>query len=522
MIYLPCELLNLSFKGNALLMATSKTRVLAIGLDSADSSLVWDMQASGELPHIQSLVQRGMWGALESPRGMGDDGMWASFSCARWPGRHGRFFWRTILAGSYETPIAAGTGLDAETFWSQLSSAGCKVGVIDVPKSPLNSVENGFQLSDWLVHGRDGATRSWPPELAKQILATYGDDRVDRYGTEDHFCREEALPAELHCEFLQRLFMSLDSKCKASAGLLEEGEWDLFLTVFKEAHCAGHEFWHLVDSEHPRNAEPTDEAIKNSLQAVYHALDASVGKLLSLVDENTYVLLFSGLGMGPNYTGEHLLARVLERLESKIPDHLKIQSAYDGVPCNKVLPKKSTLTHPKTVMRQIEHNEISGAVRFNIVGREPGGVLRPGKELTEWYDWIEAALLGLVNPDTGASIVEEVIRSDLHYPGESRGRLPDLFIVWKRESPITAVASTLIGEIREEPGALRSGNHLADGFYLLCGPDFPRASQGKLASIVDIGPTIADLLGNALQDCDGVPIQRAGCEPTDLAKTIST
>lgn len=489
-------------------MATKKAKVLAIGLDSADKRLVWDMQASGELPHIQSLVQRGIWGTLKSPRGMGDDGMWSSFSHSMWPGRHGRFFWRTILPGSYETPMAAGSGLNTETFWSALSSAGFKVGVVDVPKSPLSNVENGFQLSDWLVHGRDGPTRSWPPELAKRILATFGDDRVDRCGTEDHFCREEALPAELHNEFLQRLFRSLESKYEASAGLLAEGGWDLFLTVFKEAHCAGHEFWHLVDKEHPRHAEPTDENIKNSLPAVYRALDASVGKLLTLVDEETHVILFSGLGMGPNYTGEHLLARVLERLESKMPDHLEIQSAYKKTSGEESVPKNVTVAPQEAVARQIQHNEISGAIRLNIVGREPGGLLRPGKELTEWYQWIESALLELVDPNTGKSVVEEVIRSDVLYPGKLRDRLPDLFVVWKRESPITAVASTLIGEIREEPGALRSGNHLADGFYLLCGPGVHHSTQDKSASIVDLGPTIADLLGTALHDCDGVPIPR--------------
>lgn len=62
---------------------------------------------------------------------------------------------------------------------------------------------------------------------------------------------------------------------------------------------------------------------------------------------------------------------MLDRLESKTPDHLKVLYAFDGVWSDKVLPKWSTSTASKAVMRQIEHNEASGVVRFNIVGESP-------------------------------------------------------------------------------------------------------------------------------------------------------
>lgn len=50
------------------------------------------------------------------------------------------------------------------------------------------------------------------------------------------------------------------------------------------------------------------------------------------------------------------------------------------------------------------------------------------------------------------------------------------------------------------------------GFALwfgFCGSGGRRASQCELAFIVDVGPTIAGLLGITLRDCDGAPIQRA-------------
>jgi len=48
---------------------------------------------------------------------------------------------------------------------------------------------------------------------------------------------------------------------------------------------------------------------------IYIALDTAVGELLACVDQHTYVVLFSGPGMEPAYTGNHLLDAVLQRLE---------------------------------------------------------------------------------------------------------------------------------------------------------------------------------------------------------------
>lgn len=468
-------------------------KVLAIGLDSADRDLIWEMQEAGELPVIHALVQKGIWGTLKSPPGIGDDGVWASFSHSMPPGRHGRFFWRTLLPGSYQTPLSADHQVEADTFWHALSTQGFKVGVMDVPKSPLSKVKNGFQLSDWLVHGRDKLTRSWPPEIAEQVLSQFGDDRIDRYGTEDFLCRDDALPPELHEEFLNRLNAGLECKRDASAQFLADGGWDFFLTVFKECHCVGHEFWHLMDERHCRHTEPVNPLVGKPVKDIYRSLDTAIGELLKLTDEETTVLLFSGLGMRSNYTGEHLLAEALVRLEAQAPksltDHYSAQSSSS-----------------RGCARQVPHNELSGAIRVNIRGREPEGTVPPGETLEKWYEWIETALLELVDPDSGQHVVEEIIRTDVVYPGEMRDRLPDLFVVWKRDFPITGLASSRIGEIREDPLPLRSGNHIADGFYLLSGPETGAPRQGEQASVMDLGPTIAFLLGGALPHCDGTSI----------------
>jgi predicted AlkP superfamily phosphohydrolase/phosphomutase len=155
---------------------------------------------------------------------------------------------------------------------------------------------------------------------------------------------------------------------------------------------------------------------------------------------------------------------------------------------------------------QVEHNEISGAIRVNLQGRERCGRIRPGTEYEEFCQWLTGELLALVNPDTGQSIVDAVLRSESLYKGERLDRLPDLFVVWSRKAPILAVASPAIGELRVADPGYRTGNHVPGGFYLGSGPGVSPGQQSSQASIMDLAPTIAELLGTPLPGVDGKSI----------------
>src|SRR5712692_8704822 len=265
----------------------SPAKILVIGLDSADPNLLLKWCDSGDLPVLQSLREKGVGGKLTSPPAMGDDATWASFYTAVSPARHGRYFWKYLQSGSYMMPHFRDEHLKHEPFWNLLSRAGRKVGIIDVPKCPLSRNLNGFQLADWLVHGRDHNTCSWPPDLTSTILTCFGDDRTDRPESAEYLCRMDALSEDEYEVFFQRLLDSIERKLAVTAQFLGHGDWDLFVTVFKESHCAGHQFWHLLDELHPRYNAALARKLGNPLKRVYQALDTAIGKLLALVGPET-------------------------------------------------------------------------------------------------------------------------------------------------------------------------------------------------------------------------------------------
>lgn len=486
---------------------SSATKMLVIGLDSASPALLRKWCALGDLPTLRSLQQRGAWGALISPPGLADDAVWGSFSSAMSPARHGRYNFKVTRPGSYESPYFTDNDFQQQTFWGALDAMGKKVAVIDAPKSPLTEMQHGMHVADWYVHGRDhDATVSSPAGIAPHLEQRYGSERIDKPCEDDYLCLATALPPERYDDLLNALHESLQHKLQGSIELLQRGgDWDMFLTVFKECHCAGHQFWHLLDKSHPLYDASLVERYGNPVKEIYIALDKAVGQLLECVDDATPVIVFSDLGMAPNYTGEYLLDAVLMRLEEaqRTPFEAAALSFRRGL--DKITAALRD-NHPLQYRRffQLSHNEISGAVRLNLAGREPRGVIR-AEELEHTLEQLTSDLLDLVDPLTGERIVKEVLRTSELFSGEHLDRLPDLLAVWRRNAPISGASSDKIGVVPNDAPVVRPGNHIAGGIWFARGQGFTGGEQEYTPSVMDIGPTVAKYLGVELPGVDGAP-----------------
>ncbi len=493
-------------------MPLGTAKVILIGLDSADQQLVQQGCDSGALPVLRGLRDRGAYGLLGGFAAMADDALWASFYTGLSPGQHGRYFWNYPEQGTYERRLYRDRNPSLKPFWAHLSQAGLRSAIIDVPKCPLVTELNGVQVADWLVHGRDHVeTCSWPVELAGDLLRRFGDDRTDRVDR-DWLCRMHSLQRNELDALEQHLLDGLEKKTAFACELLEEN-WDLFLIVFKEAHCIGHQAWHLLD---PAGGTHSLGSSANSVQRIYQALDRAIGEIARRAGPETTLIVFSNLGMAANYTGEHLLDEVLRRLESKIATPWQ-RTRLAGRRAPRKLRAlirggaESNLTPANRLAFQVAHNEISGAIRINLFGREPAGIVLPGEEYERICSLLTEELLALRVPETGERLVEAVLRTDQAYPGEHRNELPDLFVIWSRQGPISGAQSRSIGALCSPAPAYRTGNHTLGGFYIGVGPrTLPGRDLGP-ASIIDLAPTVATLLHTCLPRAEGMPI-RSLCE----------
>src|SRR5262249_9171880 len=123
-------------------------------------------------------------------------------------------------------------------------------------------------------------------------------------------------------------------------------------------------------------------------------------------------------------------------------------------------------------------------------------IVGAGAEYSAVLDRLEADLMQLVDPITGARAVQQVTRAVECFGGGPPDLLPDVFVEW---TPTTHLRRTLIhpkGAITQDtPGHLRGNEHSDSGLFGAAGPAVKRRGELGAISILDLAPTCLALFG---------------------------
>ena len=148
--------------------------------------------------------------------------------------------------------------------------------------------------------------------------------------------------------------------------------------------------------------------------------------------------------------------------------------------------------------------DYDGYLQINQRGREAEGIVNP-EDLAYWTTRVSNGLQSFFDLDTGKPIVEAVLpRKDLGLEGDLVDRFPDLVVQWEKTpaSRRREIVSADYGRVlwptpgRNPEG--RSGNHRPQGFVLIRGDRFASNVEPRAVGIVDLGPTILNILGTAI------------------------
>lgn len=493
-------------------MTKSHEQVFFIGLDGGEPELIRRWMADGSLPTLARLYGDGISGDVSTLPGMGDGAVWPTLITGVNPARHGRYFRVQTKPRSYkEYKFEIERDLRWKPFWYALSHAGRRVAILDLPYAPGTSSLNGVLLTDWLIHDRYGSPRGYPTGFASDVLSRFGDDPIN--GDSDAFSRGSSDVGALQELLIQRVRM----KASLVAEVQSKGPWNLIFTAFTEPHDIGHIAWSQHDPHNRHHDSALFSSLGDPIKNLYIAIDQEIGRLIDLAGNNATIVIFAGLGMGPNYTANGLMDRILARIDRDghlLRSRLAKTFAAAGKP--RMMVKLASLIDPLITRHRysrrrfffLPHNENSGAIRINLMGREPRGRVKPEdydrvcRELTDIF-------MELRDPITRMPIVKEVVKvSDRpDYHGPFLEALPDLFVVWNRESPFNGVESSRIGRIDGAKSWGRTGDHTPHAMLIIKRPGLPPGTLKSTPHIVDIAPTVAKFLDVQLENSDGRAIQ---------------
>ena len=507
-------------------MANNNNKLVIIGLDSADRKLVRAWTEDGSLPTFKKLMESSAWGDSRNATGMVAGTVWPTFYTGVMPGRTGRFRGTTqFLSGTYDHGNIDFERFSFAPFWDVLAENGKKCFVVDAPYSFLSSRPGVTQVLDWCTHSPwlDGTTSSNPSHLAAEIRDQYGRDPVGK-------CDFTVLDTpQDFAEFRDGLIKRIRQKTEMTLKTIATADADVFLNVYSECHCAGHQLWHTHDENHPGyDASLVEYLGGNAVKKVYQAIDGAIAELLAAVDDDTTVMVFCSHGIGPAYTGTNLLDEILMRIERKpTPKRRqrlasKLVAIWRKMPQSvrtrltplqkKLWPKmKSRLVQPNKSKRkffEIIINDASGGIRLNVAGREPDGIVDAGAEYDQLCEMLKNELLQVVNPDTGKPLIKRVLKTRDLYPGEHVEHLPDLMVEWSREGPIAKAESPTIGTVTQKFvfANHRTGDHTEDdGLFFVQKANVEPGYVGSY-SVADMAPTITAMFGYSFSDTDGTAI----------------
>jgi len=464
-------------------------RALVISLDCVNAALLDRWTTDGHLPNLARLRKRGAVARMTG-RSISMEADWHTFYTGRQPSEHGHCSYDEIILGTYRSKLTTVPRAVCKPFWETLSQEGTQVIALNPIHVLPPSTANGIVITNWLVHDAGHYTEpaSYPPQLIGELLARYPDDPVN---PNDWGNSANADPGRL----LAAKRETLRRKTELLGELLKTHPWDICYAGFDECHEMSHLFWHLHDPSHPRHR--TGAGAEDPIAAMLMELDAAVGRLLAGIDEDCAIVVVSISGIASNYHWSHLVDTILHRIDNPVDSsggaYKNLRTLWNRIPHTVQRPlfkirhrlRETMLERDRRKRRAfaLPLNERAGAVRINLAGREPNGIVAQGAEYDATCQDLSEAFDALVCTRTGARLVRSVVKTRDVLDGPFLDLLPDLMIEWNVDQSISAVTSPRTGEITREYTDARTGHHINDGFLMISGTG---AKEKPLAGEVDI------------------------------------
>jgi predicted AlkP superfamily phosphohydrolase/phosphomutase len=483
-------------------------KLLVVGWDGATFDLLDPWLKSGALPNLARLIDSGIRGPLKSVPNMNSGPAWTSVSTGLNPGKHGIYGLVGFAQNSYRLRPLNATDRRARALWQQLSDAGRRVIVVNLPMTYPADRVNGV-----LVAGGDAPTFqssgfAYPPQIVDQIRQHAGDyivaDRIDGLIRDGH-----------KGQALDRLLKMVQSRTRAALYLMDRHDWDLCMILFTASDSAQHYFWQdLAGGPH-----------QDAILTIFAELDAALGKLRTQAGDGATTIVLSDHGFGEHVAANEFLNDFLFQLgllsyrtqrgsQRQILRRLfaTAERALGGRARAWLLERLPRLRGMRSeVLGGIDWANTrafnlagSNQIWINTRGLYPQGIVAAGDEYQEVVSRIQGSLAEATDPETGRPAVKAVHHRSNLYTGPYLDQAPDLLVEWSDDPARAGLAWQ--GPDRAIVAARRvgyrpfviNGNHRPLGILAAAGAPFKEAAQVEGATLYDMAPTIFYLLGHPI------------------------
>ncbi|MBC7223900.1 MAG: alkaline phosphatase family protein, partial [Anaerolineae bacterium] len=279
---------------------------------------------------------------------------------------------------------------------------------------------------------------------------------------------------------------------------------DFLMVVFETPDRIQHIFWGRLQRA---LAEGPADAVDEALLVCYEEVDRGIGALLELAGERTTVFLLSDHGFCGLHTAVHLDQWLADRgllryAGAKATVRRRVKAGLAPL-LKRVLPRSWLLRGRRAfaVTRVVDWERTrvysgrssENAVFLNLRGREPKGIVEPGREYEALREEVIQALRTLRDPRTGEPVLRRVFRREEVYHGPYLESAPDILLELTEGYEVTSEVATA-GVFRDVSGQ-GAGFHAQEGIFVAAGAGVAGPGRLEGAHIQDLAPTILHCLG---------------------------
>ena len=440
-------------------------KVILIGLDCATPKTLFE-DFIEFCPNIKKLMDSGVYGKLRSSDPPITIPAWMVMSTGKSPGKLGIYGFRHRKENSYtDFWVANSNTIKEPKIWDILGEKGYKSILLGIPPTyppkPINGcLVTGFITPDSL------SDFTYPPELKEEISKI-----VDNYIFDVNFRTEQKEQLLIDIYKMTKIHFSVIKY------LIKNKEWDYCQFVIIGLDRMHHAFWKYYDKNHHKYKKGNifESAIKN----FYKYLDKEIGEIISLLDEDTVIIIASDHG-AKAMKGCLCVNMALEKLG---------------------LLKFKEKSKPRTMLEdaKIDWSKTYAwgwggyyaRIFLNIKGREENGIIDP-KKYEEWRDKI-SKLLKTIPDKNGKPMNTKIYKPDELF-NVVNGDAPDLMVYFDdlnwRSAGTVGYDSMYLDENDTGPDDAVHDYH---GIFIINDPEKKVGMEIGTKKIEDIAPTILNV-----------------------------
>ncbi len=347
-------------------------RIFILALDGVPYSLLKKLIAENRMPNLKGLTEKADFKQMDSVIPPVSSVAWASFMTGRHPGKHGIYGFVERNPDTMQWFVPLSDRLKTKTVQTNLSAAGKRVFMMNVPMTYPPFPVNGISVCGFL--GSDLTQGTYPPEIGTFLKARGYIIDADT----------ELAKTDLNA-FYNHLIDVVERRVETMWHFWKQENWDFFMIHIMESDRLHHFFWEYMDQGHPVWAE--------KFYNFYELLDRFIGDIIHQIPKDMPLMLLSDHGFTTLKKEIYLNRWLFEK------EYLKFQKPY---------PETLQDMHPLSKAFSL----YPGRIYINLKGREKNGSVEQGLEYEQIRQEIRQKLLELVEPESRSKIIKEIYKGE--------------------------------------------------------------------------------------------------------------